>query len=177
MKKWWLGLILVLLPLGQTPTPKVIREKVDRGELPTRLIIPKLGIDAKVEQVGEDAAGRMSVPKIATNTGWWMYGARVGETGSMVIDGHIDLPGGKPGIFSRIDILERGDDVVIVTESGKPVWYKVEGNSTFEEVDFPLEFVFGRNDKVRLNLITCFGKWNYEERNYNQRKVVFAVAE
>ncbi len=61
-----------------------------QGDLPRRLRIPSLTIDAFVRHVGINEKGNMATPGNFTDTGWYKYGTVPGFVGSAVIDGHVD---------------------------------------------------------------------------------------
>ena len=58
------------------------------NEVPSELIISKLKIHADVEQVGQTKTYEMDVPKNAAHVAWYVYGAKPGEEGNAVINGH-----------------------------------------------------------------------------------------
>src|SRR5437879_6754319 len=58
--------------------------------VPVKLVIPKIGLDAAVEQVGVDKNHNMDVPKLPQDTGWYEPGPAPGQAGDAVIDGHLD---------------------------------------------------------------------------------------
>src|SRR3981081_1577001 len=60
------------------------------GRVPARLQIPKIGVDATVEQVGVDRAGNMDIPKSPNNVAWYSPGVAPGQNGDAVIAGHLD---------------------------------------------------------------------------------------
>jgi sortase (surface protein transpeptidase) len=94
---------------------------------PIRLVIPSLGLDIVIEQVGMDDTGKMGVPVEVGNAGWWKYGAKPGEKGSAVLAGHVDTPDGQFGIFYELEKLLPGDQILV---------YDAEGIVHIYEVDF-----------------------------------------
>lgn len=154
-------------PIQNTEVPK---EEV----LPPRaIVIPKIGVEAVVEQVGEDSSGKMDVPQEADNVGWYSLGYKPGEKGSAVLDGHLDTATGAPAVFYDIDKLEVGDQVIVTDEAGKDLTFEVISAQTYPFDQVPLGEVFGSSDKPKLNLITCTGVWNTGSRNYSNRLVVY----
>src|SRR5689334_11255756 len=77
-------------------------ENVNKNELPDRIIIPKIGVNAKVEQVGITFKGNMSTPKSFFDVGWYKYGTIPGNLGSAVIDGHVDNGFEMAGVFAGL---------------------------------------------------------------------------
>src|SRR5258708_6593966 len=80
---------------------------------PSRLIIPKMHVDALVKAVGVDANGDMQTPGDATDVAWYKYGPRPGTSGSAVIDGHLDTKYVPQAVFYNLDQLQTGDEVDI----------------------------------------------------------------
>ncbi|MCL4366235.1 class F sortase [Patescibacteria group bacterium] len=140
---------------------------------PKTITIPKIGVDAVVEQVGEDSSGKMDVPKKSADVGWYSLGYKPGEKGSAVLDGHLDTVTGAPAVFYDIDKLEIGDQVIVTDEAGKTLIFEVVSVQSYPFDQVPLQEVFGSSDKPKLNLITCTGVWNTGSRNYSNRLVVY----
>src|SRR4051794_22652346 len=76
---------------------------------PVRLIIPSLGINAKIRSVGITSKGLMDVPKNLSEVGWYKYGPIPGGSGNAVIDGHLNNGSSIDGVFRHLANLARGD--------------------------------------------------------------------
>lgn len=142
--------------------------------IPKRLIIPKLGVDTIAESVAMDSVGRMDVPKNVDNVAWYNLGPKPGMLGSAVMSGHLDKVTGDPAVFYKLDELGAGDMIKVVDEFNKEYNFKVTGKKTYKFDQVPLQQVFNTNDKPRLNLITCGGKWDQNSQNYSNRTVVYS---
>lgn len=140
---------------------------------PQTLSIPKLNVQAAVEAVEEDSQGRMDIPKVPTNVGWYSLGYKPGEKGNAVIDGHLDLVTGAPSVFYYLDRLTAGDEVMVTDKTGKTLTFTVTNSVSYPFDQVPLQQIFGPSDKPKLNLITCVGTWNVGTRNYSNRLVVY----
>lgn len=145
------------------------------GQLPARLIIPKLGVDASVQDVGLTKAGSMGVPSNFTDAAWYKYGPVPGQRGSAVIDGHVDNGLSLPGVFKNLHQLQPGDDVYVQTAGGAKLHFIVRDVQEYPYMDVPAAQIFSRNDAARLNLITCTGSWVRAGRTYDRRLVVYAT--
>ena len=154
--------------------PKNTPEAQDMIELPSRISIPAIGVDASVEQVGQDSQGRMDVPQNADNVAWYQMGFKPGENGNAVFAGHLDKATGEPAVFWNIPTLKRGDKIVVSGNSGKSLTYVITRTEQYPYNDFPLEEVFGPSERPMLNLITCVGSWNSAEASYSHRFVVYS---
>jgi LPXTG-site transpeptidase (sortase) family protein len=161
-------------PNEEVSTPTVTVTAIPSGN-PATILIPALDVVAKVELVGLDEQKRMDVPKDYNNVGWYMHGARPGEKGSSVVAGHYDSPSGSPAIFYYLDQLKAGDIITVSFSSGERVNFVVERTAIHKDDTFPIHEVFLTDDKPRLNLITCYGSWNANDRNYSDRLVAYSV--
>src|SRR5581483_3680239 len=86
------------------------------ADLPARLIIPSLHIDAPVEYVGVNAAGNMRAPSNFTDVAWYDRGTVPGTQGSAVMDGHVDNGLGLPGVFKNLATLQPGADIYVAVK-------------------------------------------------------------
>lgn len=144
-------------------------------EAPVRLVIPSLGIDAVVQHVGVNATGNMRAPSNFTDVAWYEYGVAPGQTGSAVIDGHLDNGLGLAGVFRNLAAIPAGADIYVETASSTELHFVVEATSTYPYQGVPLDTLFNRADRPRLNLITCDGAFLPTGRTYDHRFVVWAV--
>lgn len=159
--------IAPLPTVSPTPTPKIAR--------PLEIKIPRWGIDANIESVTVDSKGNMDVPKDYMNTAWYSPGPKPGETGSAVVDGHVDTPTGAPAVFANIDKLSKGDVIEIKTENGNLLTFFVEKVETYPIESIPLKEIFDKTlNEKRLNLITCGGVWDQNKNMYSERTVVYS---
>ena len=144
-------------------------------ELPERLMIPSIGVDAPVQFVGlsTSSVGQMDVPDNFTDVAWYKYGPRPGMVGSSVIAGHLNGKYVEEAVFYDLSQVKIDDEVFIIDATGAVLIFKVVDVRTYPH-DAPTEEVFISDDgKVRLNLITCAGDWLRGEELYDLRTVVF----
>lgn len=142
--------------------------------IPQHVRIPKINVDANVEEVGLDVQGRMDVPRSSENVGWYKLGYKPGEVGNAVLDGHLDKVTGAPAVFWDIDKLGPGDSIILTDSKGKEYTFLFVKMNKYPYNDFPIKEVFGPSDKPMLNLITCKGIWDAVNKNYSDRIVVTA---
>ena len=142
-------------------------------ELPKRLEIPKLGVNANVQYVGLNSDGEMGVPSNSSDVAWFNLGTKPGEVGSAVIAGHLDDKNGRPAVFWNIHKLKVGDDVYIIDGNGDKKHFRVISLEKYKTGAAPIKKIFGSNDGIYLNLITCGGMWDKTKNNYTERLVVF----
>ncbi len=142
---------------------------------PNTLSIPSLDINAKVQQVGITTKGRMATPSNFKDVGWYRYGAKPGENGTAVIDGHLDNGLAFPAVFNKLGDIKVGDDIYVTNGESKTLHYVVTGSTLY---DFNAEavdvFAQNKNEKT-LKLITCAGNWIDAFRTHDKRLVVSAT--
>ena len=140
--------------------------------VPVRLIIPRLGIDTQVEQVGMLADGSMGVPANVWHVAWFNLGTRPGNVGNAVIDGHLDSATG-PAVFLWLRNLQLGDRLFVTDDMGVQRTFEVVDRENYGIKSAPLQHIFGSTDQRSLNLITCSGAWDNKDHIYDQRLVVY----
>lgn len=148
----------------------VFREQVS-SELPIRLKVPKINVDAVLEHVGLTADRAMDVPKDPAYVAWFELGPRPGEKGSAVISGHSGWRNGIPAVFDNLHKLQKGDKVYVENGKGVITSFVVRELRTYGENEDASD-VFGSSDgKAHLNLITCEGVWDKVSKSYSKRLV------
>lgn len=140
-----------------------------------RLIIPKIGVNAKIQSVGlsDKGDGNMGIPTNFTDVAWYNLGPLPGEPGSAVIAGHVDGREVPRAVFYDISKLKAGDLLKVIDKEGKELEFKVLQTKIYNHNDSADEVFLSDTSKARLNLITCTGNWIESERIYDQRVVVF----
>lgn len=143
------------------------------GNVPQRIDIPALGVDAPVDQVTTSATGSLGVPQNPARTGWWSGGAQLGAaTGTAALDGHVNY-GGTPGAFAGLSRLQPGD-VLILSATAGSYKYVVTGLREYRKASLPWSSLFAGDVGARLVLITCGGSFDPATGHYADNVVVFA---
>lgn len=174
-----------LLPLFYSiPVPKVNINsenqkdsptiQVEIGQ-PTKLIIPKIGVDTKISPVGVTAYGTLDVPKSLFSVGWYKGGVKPGEVGSAVIDGHEVDAYGFGVIFKNLHLLNVGDSVFVSTKDGQVFEFEVKNIEKYNYTEAPIEKIFSDNSAKNLNLITCSGNFISDLNTKDERLVVYTT--
>lgn len=141
-------------------------------QLTWRVAIPRIGIDAGIEPLGRDANGAMESPSSLDTVGWFNLGARPGQSGDAVLDGHFGLPH-QPAVFRDLRLLRPGDVIHIAWPDGRAADFRV-ASSTTVPLDATPAGLFTSGGPARLSLITCTGAWDQSRRTYTQRLIVTA---
>ena len=142
---------------------------------PVRLRIPAIGVDANIQSVGLawQGTGDMGIPTNFTDVGWYNGGPRPGMPGSAVIDGHLDGHDVKEAVFYNLSKLQKGDVVEVVDTQGTVLRFKVTKTALYDYTATTTEVFSNDTSTSRLNLITCAGDWDKQDKVYSQRVVVF----
>ncbi len=151
---------------------KVAAPKGDYAR-PVRLVIPKIGLDAAIEDVGLTADNAMASPSGPDTVGWYRLGPRPGNRGSAVIDGHSGYADGTAAAFDDLPELHKGDTLYVEDASGRRATFVVRMTQLYAR-DADAADVFAPSAGRRLNLITCTGSWDAAAGTHSQRLVVFA---
>lgn len=154
------------------PAFTAVRE-VPRSQVPVRLRIPSLGIDAPVGPVGTAADGTVEVPTRWEDVGWFDGGARPGEDGPTVLLGHVDSKAG-PAVFARLPEAPPGTVVEVVGDGGAVTRWRVERTEQHPKTRFPTEAVYLPALQPQLRLVTCGGEFDRSTGHYRDNVVVHA---
>ncbi|MCL4533645.1 MAG: sortase [Bacteroidetes bacterium] len=150
-----------LIPIPQASVPKGPRKPP-----PARLIIPSVGIDTKVIELGThyNDAGEVVWDTAPFAAGHHTGTANPGEPGNVVLSGHISSP--REGqVFNALPEIKVGDGIVVGTKDRDYVYQVV----TRQIVEPTQVDVMNSTDEETLTIITCF-----PDRIYSHRLVVMA---
>jgi len=142
--------------------------------LPTRLRIPVIGVDARLETLHLTTGGVLDTPNDYNRAGWYADGTAPGDVGPAVIAGHVDSLRG-PAVFFRLAQLRPGDEVLVGRGSGW-VTFRVVTVGRYAKKRFPTAEVYGSTPDPQLRLITCGGRFDTVRRSYDDNIVAYAVA-
>ncbi len=175
-----LGRALFYFPNGEVDSGLATVQHIDSAYattttigLPERLIIPKLGIDADVQQLGVTKTGNMAAPNNFTDVSWYKFGTPPGQDGSAVMAGHEDNAISLDGVFKHLEDLVVGDSVYVMDKDEKKLEFKVVDIKVYPYDNSPIEKIFNTKGKARLNLITCAGEWVPAAKTNDKRLVVY----
>ena len=143
---------------------------------PTRISIPSLGVRADTVEVSRAADGSIGTPESdpVKDAGWYKLGPAPGEAGTAIIVGHIDTAS-KPAVFSKLRDLRQGKLIEVRREDRRTATFTVDSVETFAKTSFPANRVFEHDEKPRLVLVTCGGKWLGGNVGYADNIIVFAT--
>jgi LPXTG-site transpeptidase (sortase) family protein len=139
---------------------------------PSRLSIPRLGINAPVERLGLDSQGNLAAPSALKDVAWYAGGPAPGEPGGAIISGHLGVRPGQ-AVFWDLGKIRRGDSIVVTRRDGTRVTFIVDGARTYAR-NAKVPALFSSDGTSELWLITCSGRWDYGRSTYDDRLVVHA---
>ena len=144
------------------------------SEKPRALYVDKLSIAARIMPMGVNADDSMQAPLGIYDAGWYTKSSVPSEDGALVINGHASGPT-KYGLFGWLNDLVNGDRVRVETGDGTIYHYEVIHKEDVGRRDIDMKkFLspYGQNAKG-LNLITCAGDWEQDERTFTNRIIVY----
>jgi LPXTG-site transpeptidase (sortase) family protein len=150
-----------------------VSTSLSNSNLPTRIKIPKIKVDAAVEYLGVTPTGAMDVPKGPDDVAWFDLGPRPGEIGSAVIAGHYGWKNNIPAVFDNLYKLKIGDKIYIDDDLGSTTTFTVREIGMYDQNGDASSIFDSSDGKAHLNLITCEGVWNVASKSRPNRLVIF----
>jgi len=155
-------------------TPKATQPAVKTAAAANydRLIIPKIGLNARLATVGLTADGAVDVN--ASLPAWFNQSSRPGTSDGVYSAAFID--GHSTGIFRNLGALAVGDQVTVATAGGENYTYGVVKVETRELSDPNLmraALSTAGGASQGLNLMTCAGTWI--GNTYSQRLIIYTT--
>jgi sortase (surface protein transpeptidase) len=140
---------------------------------PSRIVIPDIGVNAKMESLGLTADNAVDVPKSLWTVAWFNRSSRIGSPGPAMIVGHYSAYG--RAVFSNLNKLKNGQKIIVVDEKNQQYVFAVKNSRTYPQAEVPMADLLGNTEsKPRLEIITCGGGYIKETRDFTNRTVVTA---
>jgi LPXTG-site transpeptidase (sortase) family protein len=125
---------------------------------PTRVAVPRFGIDMTVEPQGLTPDGQMALPASPEVAGWYRFGSAPDEpAGATVLAAHVDSTTAI-GPFVRLGSARAGDSVDVWVGGERHV-YRVTQVYRVERTTVDGDGLFAVTGSPRLHLITCTGAY------------------
>lgn len=154
---------------------------VDDPLQPRSLSIESLKVEnARILRVGLTQNNLISMPKNVYDTGWYAKSSKPGaKAGAVVIVGHSQGTSSE-GVFSRLNTMKAGEEIVVTTGNKKKHTYVVRSVSIIDLDDYNrsgVKQLLSSTDASEegLNLMTNAGKWIPKLGVYDQRVIVRAL--
>lgn len=159
---------------ASTPTPSPTPEP------PTdRLVIPSIGVRARIETKGLSADRLMQIPDSPYNVAWYDFSiwpgdaSALGSGGNAVFAGHVDDIRVGHAVFWDLNKLGVDGEVRLDLRDGRSVRYRVV--RTFNlSADDPADRAILPTGIDTLTLITCTGNYVASGQKYDARLIVQA---
>ena len=148
-----------------------------RQSAPVSVTIPAIGVRSNLLHLGLNANGTIQVPSLTTSAdeaAWYKYSVTPGQTGTSVIEGHVDSYQG-PAVFFRLGALRPGNLIDVRLADGITAVFRVTGVREYAKDKFPANTIFGPADYAALRVITCGGDFDTATGHYLSSVVVFAT--
>jgi len=154
--------------------PTTVHPSAESGP-PQELVLPSLGVTAKVSRV-DSVSGVLQVPDDISTVGWWQHSVPAGSlSGTTVIDGHIDSAAAGEGALFHLADLGPGDRIDVKTTTGHTLSYQVQARRIYVKAQgLPAE-LFNQQGPARLVIISCGGPFDSTEHSYEDNVAIYAT--
>jgi hypothetical protein len=149
----------------------------DRPPPPVAIQIEAAGVNGVVE-TREIVDGALDAPTGPWVVAWYRQSARPGESGNVVMGGHVDYWTVGPAVFSGLGTLAEGEEIKVTDAAGNAYTYSVEWARAYPVADLTpgqLREIVGPTEEPSLTLITCGGVFDRHRGEYLMRLVVRAA--
>lgn len=161
----------VVAPVALPTSPASVQKAPRWVGVPTRVMIPAIGVDEGLYGVGLKPDGAMATPDFG-DAGWYDLGPRPGAAGPAVIVAHVHGPAGDD-VFARLAELRPGDRIGVRRTDGSSV-FVVDSVEQAPKEALPTERIWNDTDQAVLRLITCGGTPDPATRMYPDNTIVYA---
>lgn len=144
----------------------------DQGQPPGTVRLPG-GNTAELVKKEITENGTLPIPKDLDKAAWW--GAGLGESGAMLLSGHINW-NGERGPFHALLNIQPGQKVTVIDKSGGKWVYQVHDVRKISKEELPsvAPELFGQDGEHRLVLVTCGGEFVGGETGYASNIIAIA---
>ncbi|MFC5180398.1 class F sortase [Actinomadura harenae] len=144
--------------------------------VPTRLLIPRIGVSAPLGRVGRGPSGGIQAPPMSDpdRAGWFASGTSPGEPGAALLLGHRDTASG-PAVFAHLAELRPGDIIGVARTDGTVAVFRMTRAEQVPKRRFPEGRVLMAGAVPELRLITCAGRYDHARRAYDDNLIVYAT--
>jgi len=141
---------------------------------PARIEIEGIGVSATIETL-EVVDGVFQEPTSAGQVAWYKDTSWLGDSGNIVMAGHLNYWGVPEGVFFALAAVEPGSIVEVTADNGVVFRYEVTTVELLPADAGSLEAVTAETGDETLTLITCGGDWDPSSQHYLHRTVVQAT--
>ena len=144
------------------------------------LIIPAIQLDVPVTAKAVGPKGEMPSPDGPEQVIWYDFsrfpglGGRPGAGGNTVLAGHVEYHDYGPAVFAHLQDLKMGDPITVQLKDGSVYTYVTHSNRIVN-ADINFGYIVTATPEESLTLITCAGDFDPATKDYNERRIVWAV--
>lgn len=153
-------------------TPAQVQANQVAKDAPKVLRIPSIALEAKIRQVGSTLQNEPIAPSNIFDIGWYDASGKPGEPGAVLLNGHTKGPT-KEGIFSQLNQLNEGDQILLERGDGQVITYVVAKLQEYSGGQIDMIAATNPIDPTKqgLNLVTTVTKYSHTQN----RLIVFAL--
>jgi sortase (surface protein transpeptidase) len=142
------------------------------ADQPKKILIPSIGAEGFIQQVGEDQHKEISTPSNTNYAGWFVGSVKPGDKGLSIIDGHVSSRYGR-ALFAKVKNLQQGETVTIQFGDDSLRHFEVVERRELPKNEI-MPYLLKKHDDIdsQLNLITCGGTFDKSSQQYANRVVV-----
>lgn len=131
------------------------------------------GSTATLVKRGLTEDNTLPIPKDLDKAAWW--GAGLGESGAMLLSGHVNW-NGEAGPFKELLNIQPGQNVTVLDNSGAKWVYQVREVHKVSKKKLPsvAPELFSQDGKHRLVLVTCGGEFIGGQTGYASNIIAIA---
>jgi hypothetical protein len=141
---------------------------------PTRVKIPRIGVDHRLVAVGLHPDRTLVVPDDPHIAGWYTGRPKPGDTGPAIITGHNQWSG-QLGVFWDLHRLGPGDVIEVHYDDASVVRFEIDRLEQHPKDAFPTQLVYGDTERAELRVITCGGHFDRDRRSHVDNVIAFGV--
>ncbi len=144
------------------------------SDQPRSITIGSAQIHGFVQRVATEPNGAIAVPSNIHLAGWYVDSQRPGESGLSIIDGHVS---GRyaDAIFKDLHATANGDRITVEFGDLRTVEFEIV-DKHYSPADQAAAILTKKRAEIdaQLNLITCSGTYDAEEKTFDERLIVVA---
>lgn len=143
---------------------------------PKTIELSRIGVSGYIQKIGLRGNSEIGVPSNISVAGWYSGSVKPGDKGISIIDGH--LQGSyRPGIFEHLDQMMPGDTIKITFGDDSSKSFEVVRVKSYPRAKASA-MLLSHDPAIsrQLNLITCGGEYQEDNKEYAERVLVVAKA-
>lgn len=143
--------------------PPLAGEQLPPG---TRLLIPRLGVNAPIEPVGLNGDGSLATPTLHPwrGVGWYQDSPAPGKPGKALLVGLQRGSDGTAAVFALVRTIRLGDSVMVVDTSGHMLYFAVTYVASYPPQQIRSILALHTTHKTALDLVVYANPYQPAQR-------------